>query len=1092
MADQTFVLTDVESSTALWERYPDQMSEAIVIHERIIVDAVSRSGGEIVRSRGEGDSLFAVFDSPLAAVEAAASFGRSLAATQWTEEAPIRTRVAVYTGEAEARDGDYYGTTVNRAARVRSLAFGGQILLGEDTAAMVRDRLPPRTALVDLGPRQLKDLAVAERVFELALIDADLPPDPLSDADASNDLWIERQLSSGFVDRDAEREQLVRAWDSAVAGERVLALVEGESGIGKTTLAAAIARHAQRSNDGIVLYGRWDEDVIASFQALREALGTYARACPRSVLRADLRGVADEIARLLPDVVKRAGESPPPPNGVVEAERLRLFEALDVWLSAIASRRPLCLVLDDLQWADRSSLLLLMHLIRSPLKAPLFVLATYRRDVDPPGELLRFVPGLAREANVHRVSLAGLERRDIVDLMGRFGGPGGAEAAKLARELHRETDGNPLFVREMVLHLSEQSSLRPAESRRLDLPESVRELVRWRLLPLTQEAREALAIAAVVGQEFDPDVVSGALGVSSESLMEALEESCRAGILHEGDSGERYAFSHAVVRKALLEDLTGARRSRYHWRIGDFLEQRSIPVEPSELAYHFCAAVTAERADKAISYARAAAGRAMDELAFETAIRHFERAIEIQSSHRPNDGGLRTELLLALGAALDRAGEYDKRGETFVAAADEARKLDRTDLFTRAAIGYRGVLPAATQLDPRGLALLEEALERLGPEPSRFRALVLGRLAHSLQLQPPRARRAALADEAVRIARGLGDQGVLAEALSYRCWALDGPDDMKDQLAAAEEIRALADALGRRELILRSLHLRTDALFEAGDFEALHRALDEMAELGAELRYPEYTRITRAWDAVFAVIEGRYEDAEEIAEDVRQQLIRMAHPQQELVYRGLLHPIAWLRGEMAAQLPIYEAILAAMPEQLLGRMLVAWVSAEAGMLDRSRETLTEIPYEAAITLDKNFPWWATIVGLVSATSLVGDREWAERLYEIVLPYADRIAVSGSTSFLGSARYHLAVLATTLERYDDAIEHFEAAVEKHRELNARPLLALTEISFSKMLAARRRPGDEEQAQDLRASALAVADELGLGAVTYRASLDAPQT
>jgi class 3 adenylate cyclase len=172
----TFVLTDIESSTALWERYPEQMSVAIADHERIIGDAVARHNGELIRERGEGDSIFAVFSSPLEAVSAAAEFSRALGDAPWTEEAPLRVRVAVYTGEAESREGDYYGTTVNRAARTRSLAFGGQVLLGGQTAAAVADRLPPLTSLVDLGPRLLKDLTAPEHVFELRLEDATVIP----------------------------------------------------------------------------------------------------------------------------------------------------------------------------------------------------------------------------------------------------------------------------------------------------------------------------------------------------------------------------------------------------------------------------------------------------------------------------------------------------------------------------------------------------------------------------------------------------------------------------------------------------------------------------------------------------------------------------------------------------------------------------------------------------------------------------------------------------------------------------------------------------------------------------------------------------
>ena len=1082
MAERTFVLTDVESSTALWERFPEQMAAAIAAHELIIAGEVARHGGEVIRERGEGDSLFAVFATPDAAVQAAAAFTRALGEASWPEETPIRTRVAVYTGEAQQREGDYYGTTVNRAARVRSLAFGGQILLGESTAGALTSP-PSGTALVDLGPRALKDLASPEHVFELRLIDANMPPEPLSDAGASNALWIERLLASGFVDRHDARRDLIQAWSTAAAGDRVLALIDGEPGMGKTTLAAAIAQHVLR-DDGLVLYGRWDEDLLASFQALREALGTYARSCPRSILRADLRDYADEIARLLPEVIRRAEPDAAPADGAVqEAERLRLFEAIDAWLVAIASRRPVCLVLDDLQWADRASILLLLHLMRAPVRAPIFVLITFRRDALVDGDLAQYVPDLAREGNVYRISLDGLASEDVADLLRSFGGAG---SPTLARDLQAETGGNPLFLREIVQHLAASGQL-DAEREDVELPDSVRELVRWRLRPLPIGAKEALAVASVIGLEFDVDLLAAARDVDPASLMDGLESACRAGLLHEVDAtGQRYAFSHAVVRRALVDDFTVARRAGYHWRIGDALEERDPPASPSELAYHFCAAVTPQRADKAISYARAAAGQAMEELAFETAIHHLQRAMEIQQSMRPAEGALRCALLLALGEALDRSGDYAKRAETFVAAADLAREIDRTDLFVRAAISYGGVLPAATSMDAKGLELLEEALVRVGAEPSRDRALLLGRLAHSLQLVPPRARRAELADEAVRIARGLDDPRVLAEALIYRCFALDGPDDMKDQLAAAHEIRALAEELGRRELVLRAMHLRSDGLFESGDVNGLRETIAEMDELARELRYPEYTRVTRAWDAVFAVIEGRYDEALEIADDVRAQMTRMDHPQKDSTYQGLIHPISWLRGDMAKDLPVYEEMAAQVGEDFLVQVVLAWVAGEAGNADLTSEVLGRLSVDDLRTLDKNYTWWAGVVGLTDAVALAGHRGWAEVLYEMLLPYADRFAAMGSTAFFGAARYHLGVLATVLERYDDAVDDLEAAIEKHQELNARPFLALTQVSLARALLARGEPGDANRASELISSAVATADELGLGAVKLRAS------
>ena len=1083
----TFVLTDVESSTALWERYPGQMSAAIAAHERIIASAVAAHGGELVRERGEGDSTFAVFTSPIAAVRAAAAFARELFGAPWSEEAPLRVRIAVNTGEVESRDGDYYGTTVNRAARIRSLAFGGQVLLGQKTAAEVAGQLPAATALLDLGPRELKDLAAPEHVFELRMLDADAPPEPLSDIDASNNLWMERLLSGGFVDRDRERRTLDQAWASAAAGERELVLVEGEPGIGKTTVAAAVAHHAV-VDGGIVLYGRWDEEFLAPFQALREALSTYARACPRSILRHDLRDHTEPLARLFPEITRAIELEVLQTSGPTEAERLRLFEALDAWLVAIASRRPVCLVLDDLQWADRPSFLFLLHLVRAPVGAPILVVATFRAEAIADGDPARYIPELYRHPNVRRVSLSGLGRSDIQELVEHMSGDDPRQS-ELAEDLRRETGGNPLFLREIVRHLRDTRSLEVAENRRVDLPDSVRDLVRWRLRPLEAATRDALSVASVIGHEFDSDVLARATDLGTVAVSDALEESRRAGVLQEsGEAGERFAFTHAVVRRALLDDLSGARRASFHLRIGEALEGRVPAPAPGQLAHHFCSAVTPHTAEKAIAYATAAADDAMSALAFEAAITHLRRALEIASAMRPDDDALRCELLIRLGAAYDRAGEYNDRAACFREAADIARRLGRSDLITRAALGFGGLLPAATEPDPEGQMLLEEALEALGEGDSPERALVLGRLAHSLQLVPPRSRRVALADEAVAMARRLGDPTDLAAALISRCWALDGPDDLEDQLSAAEEIRSLGEATGDRVTVLRSLHLRSDALFEAGDWDALKASVGEMKTLAEELRYPEYIRIVRGWDAVFAGIEGRYEDAFAVAQQVHSLLQAMGHPQSELVFQGLIFPIQWLQGELIDGLELYEMLAEQMPERMLFQLIVGWATSEAGMADRARQALDAINPEEVVALDHNFTWWPSIVGLANVASLLGDEDWAQLLYELILPFADRVASAGSSSFAGVARYHLAVLASTLGLWDEAAVHFEAALAGHERIGARPFLAMTQVAYARTLFARDEGGDAERAKQLQQAALRTADELGLKAVTYRASLN----
>ena len=1083
----TFVLTDVESSTALWERFPDQMSGGIARHLEIIAEAVGAHAGRLHRDRGEGDSTFSVFESAPEAVAAASEIGRALASEPWSAEAPIRVRVAVYTGDVELRDNDYFGTSVNRAARMRSLAFGGQILLGGRTAELLGERRPPGSALVDLGPRELKDLSDPERVYELRLDNAGGPPEPLSDEGCSNLLWLDRVASADFVGRESELEALARTWSTAVDGRCVLALIGGEPGVGKTALVAQTARDIHKSG-GLVLCGRWDEEVLAPYQAFREALSSYAEACPRSILRADLRQHGDNLARLFPDVAGRIEAVPPSPGTAADADRLRLFEAVEGWLEAIALRHPVLLVLEDAHWIDRSSVLLLQHLVRASRPSSLLIVATYRDTDVEQSDLGRALPELMRDRGTQRLSLKGLGVEDVRDLLVHAPSSSLRDADSVAQTLHAETGGNPFFLQEIVRHLSEMRELgaAPEGSSRVEVPESVRDIVRWRISRLSNELSEGLSVASVMGREFDFDVLTAVTDIEEDRLLDALDEACRAGLAHES-AANRYAFSHAVVRRTLLDDLSAARRVRLHRRVAEALESSRTTSSLAELAYHFCAAAGLGLAPKAIAYARAAGDLATQELAYEAAVHQYQRALDVQEAEARSDDVLRCELLLDIGDAHNRAGEYAQRDACFLEAADIARRISRIDLFARAALGYGGVLPAAVDPDLQGHALLEEALERIGERDSRERGLVLARLAHWTHFTAPRSRRLALADEAVAIARRLGDPSDLASVLSHRCWALDGPDDMSDQLRMADEIVELGRSRDDTEVHLEGVRLRADALFESGDFDALRSSTSEMARLANELRHPEYMRLARSWDSVFASIEGRYDEAMEVADEIHDLLRVMGHPQSEVVYVALSFPATWLCGRLGDAVPLFDALAESEPWRQVWPAVAVWGAAEAGMTDKATVGLRNFSKTGIEDLDKNYTWWPTIVGLTTAATMLGDGDWARLLYGLMLPYADRVCAVGSTLCVGTAAHHLGTLAATLERWEAAEEHFEAALARYERMHARPFIALTQQSYARMLIQQGDPTDRDRAQALDDAAMRTAAELGLGAVERRAAL-----
>ncbi|HEY8582538.1 MAG TPA: AAA family ATPase, partial [Capillimicrobium sp.] len=434
-----------------------------------------------------------------------------------------------------------------------------------------------------------------------------------------------------FVGRAAALERL----RAASVGE--LVLVAGEPGIGKTALAARFAQELWEDG-ALVLYGHCDEHAPIPFQPFVEALRHWVTCAPADELSARLPPSADELARLLPELRRRLPASGEPSTDP-ETRRYRLFEAIHELLSELAAHAPVVLVLDDLQWAEPSSLVLLRHLLRRGGGA--LVIGLYR-----PTEASRELLGLDGGTTI---ALDGLSEAEVAALVTAAGSP-----PALAATLRHDTGGNPLFVGEVLRHLRETGAGSPGA---LELPTRVRDVIARRLARLSEEARRALAVAAVAGSEFELEVVAAAADRDPDTLAETLEEPVAADLLCEvaGDPG-RYRFAHALVRATIEAQLTATRRERLHRRLAAALPR----ARAAERAQHTYAA--GERGAAVVAAADEAARAAAGVLAYEEAVRHYEHAVAAAEDDPGFPADERCDLLLALAGALRDAGG-DPRGD---------------------------------------------------------------------------------------------------------------------------------------------------------------------------------------------------------------------------------------------------------------------------------------------------------------------------------------------------------------------------------------------------------------------------------------------
>ncbi|TXI45717.1 MAG: regulator, partial [Mycobacterium sp.] len=646
----TFLLTDIEGSTAAWEADAAAMAIALARHDELVEQVVTSRGGRLIKTRGEGDATFSVFDRPSAAAAAAVEMQEAIACEPWILKDPMRIRVALHTGEAELRDGDYFGRSVNRAARLRSLAEGGQIVCSGATAELVIDSLTDDVVLVDLGTRQLKNLARPEHVFELRLLTADDRHDP-----AAPDAPLERPglpaVLAGpgpFVGRGSELEYLQSAWQTTLAGVTNAVLIAGEPGVGKTRLAGEWSRQSY-DQGAVVLYGRCDEDLGAPYQPFAEAIRALAPCLGASRLRG-LRAL-EALLPLVPGLVDLLPDLASPTRADPDTERYALFDAVVAILGVAAASAPVVLILDDLHWATKPTLLLLRHLLRFGDQAKVQVVATYRStDLDRSHPLAAMLADLHRDGTAHRLNLSGLDEDEV----SAYVAEAGYDDEELGRALASVTGGNPFFLIEALRHVDESGGQWDQTS----LPQGVREAVTRRLSRLAPDTNKALGAAAVVGSRFALELVEQVVGAD---LIDAFDEAAKAGIVIE-EPGGRYRFNHALVRQSLLAELPSVRRMRLHQRIATTLESQPGSDDEllAELAHHYFECAWAGNAAKAVEYCRRAADQAMIRLAYEGAADLYDRAVhalEEIDEELPDRVDQAAELLIARCEALLAAGD---------------------------------------------------------------------------------------------------------------------------------------------------------------------------------------------------------------------------------------------------------------------------------------------------------------------------------------------------------------------------------------------------------------------------------------------------
>ena len=875
-----------------------------------------------------------------------------------------------------------------------------------------------------------------------------------------------------LVGRDDIMDKLEGELDLAVAGELRIALLAGEGGVGKTRLAAELAA---RRDDIITLYGRAEPDEVRPFSIwsglLRSAVRQVGDIDPAEIVGGD----GPTLARLLPELNRRMDLPEPGPTSDLESERQALFGAVFRMIGRFSARRPMLIVLDDLHWADPSTLRLLASLAGDDPPSGILALVLYR-DTELPADsqLPEALSRLQRRLPTTRIQVEALDRADVKRLIS------GRLDESLAPVIHDQSGGNPFFVEQLVRNLEESGQKGPGA-----VPPEIREVISQRVARLPEGGPELLARATLIGRDFDLDILQRTTKDDEDRIIELLDAAVSAGLLDEsGSVPGRYSFVHALVRGTLAGSLSLTRRAAVHRRIGEAIEQRNqsryghqrdrdLPT----LAWHFTQAGPSE-ADRAIHYATQAARQAEGRLAYDEAVAFFDGAIAACRGDEPVDQGLLAELLLSRAEAEWRMGRLPQSGRTFAEAARAARESNIPELIARAAMGTTWGSWDTFESDREEQGrLLREALDAVGPGDSPLRAQLLASLAQILYFSGGVSSGAReMAIEATDMADRLDDPHtffVANLAASFLRWEPDSRDTREpiaDRLVkiaeSSEDPEDLAEALAWRAVVHTNLGRRAQADADIARFDVLANTLPQIGVTQAALHSARMVR------------EGRWEDAEQLvgatlARDIpaaaraalSDPLLFMIRAEQ-----GRLGDHVDRAREMAAQSTEWEH----WPTWRMGYYLAM---VQGGRGDEVLERVDRYaPGDVEAIESRNI----TFLSFCSLASIVACEIEFERgartLVGLMEPYAGEWTVVGPAgATLGPVDMHLGEISLMVGEDRAAATWLERSVDACEAMGAGPYLAHSRMHLALAL---HRLGDPEpgRAEELMESGRRIAEEL----------------
>jgi DNA-binding SARP family transcriptional activator len=845
-----------------------------------------------------------------------------------------------------------------------------------------------------------------------------------------------------FVGRHAE---LAAVRSLLEPGGPQYALIGGEAGTGKTRLAQEFAAAAEAAGRGVVFVRCSETPGTPSFWPWRQVLRAFVRNLPEAEAERVIDTARAHVARLaidwsaVPDVQHPRTDFP-------DAALFQLYD----WFASLIDRgpavQPLAVVIDDLQWADTSTLRVLVYLVTDPRIHRLRLVATYRdTDAVPDSALHDTITVLAGESSVVQLSLGGLDGDEVRELIESATERPSDE--RVVEAVRRRTGGNALFVTELTRLLAAEGRLADAEAAAAPMrfPDHLQAVINRRLARLPAVARGMLTAASVIGEEFTIDVLARALGTTIDELLDPLETTVLTRIVVEDARQGAYRFAHALIREALYDGLSRTRRARWHARIAEAME--SIWADDPEphaaaLAFHASRGAEAGTAEKAVQYGVVAAREAAARLAYDQEAACWQQALDGLELARPADRAARYDLLIGLSRAKRSAGDVDGTQRAVREAIEIFIRMGDDERAARASVGLSRGAGSTWSWQPYGrvdrstIEVLERALVAVGPQDSALRAEIMGSLAVELYFDADAGdRAAALSADAVAMADRLGDPALKATTLNMHYFASLGPEGPRRRLAIAEQLVQLPEAGVVPELGLVGLILRMTSRFEVADLAGADADLEAAAIAAERLREPVMLAQIGWFRSTRALLAGQLDAAERLSAEAlamhrrtglwgalecySTQLFQIRREQRRL---SELEPLLLDMADTSRFSGFHEA--------------VALMYLESGRVDNALAALGDRRHFPPMPRDWSWLYLSCLQADVCAE--VGDDAARRRLCDELARYADQLAVIGTgVGCWGPVAYYVGRLEAAMGNAEPAERWFREAFAMADSMGAAP-------------------------------------------------------